>query len=499
MNAKRISNHVKNNVQETNNFSELKRLLKQYEDKIRHLETEKLREHNQGEELLSMVKRLMAQKKELIEKLSNLDTNDNNGLNHHEKRVIAETLEFHHQLDGLIKKTCSRSEDSTMVRSMAIDELDTTQRPQCDSVDIFRFQNIKLINRVLNLQVALKKREQKSKKAIELLSGLLQEPTSLFQLSDKTLHLMRKKLMTSVEGIDEQLISRKLSKRLRQSLMRVEVDIEKKFDEYELLKEFSLKDSSSEDDGFIGKRNNQSKGLIKKESIEAILRGACLPNTTEYSDVNLPSGIKMSLELAAESDIQDIDFIEEDLQFNTKALDKAISDVEILKVKKGSHVKGSKAVSKKKLKQTFNTIDLSKEKKISREINIDFTEDEMCEEIIYPIDQRLSRNSEENHNRTTSIDDGSNTDKEGSNPSSKLIFKIEREPLSEKKQDVDSSAIPQFASPKSSLYFFTSKKNEYDFSFDRSTIQVEKNLGEKLLMSTIQKNMEKENHFRMQR
>lgn len=63
MSAKRISNMIKNNVHETNNFTELKRLLRQYEEKISHLEAEKIRERNQSEELLDMVRRLMGQKR----------------------------------------------------------------------------------------------------------------------------------------------------------------------------------------------------------------------------------------------------------------------------------------------------------------------------------------------------------------------------------------------------------------------------------------------------
>jgi hypothetical protein len=499
MNAKRISNHVKNNVQETNNFSELKRLLKQYEDRIRSLEAEKLREHNQGEELLSMVKRLMAQKKELIEKLSILDNNENNGLNHQEKSVIAETLEFHQQLDGIIKKTCGRGDGPIVTSSTHQEEQNPALRPQCDSVDIFRFQNVKLVNRVLNLQAMARKRELKSKRAGELLSGLLQEPSGLFRLSDGMLRRLRGKLVTSVEGIDEQLVARKLSKRLRAALARIEVGIDKKFEDFELLKEFSLKDSSSDDDGCLGKRNNLSKGMIKQESIEAILRGACLPSLTEYTDTNLPSGIKMSLELGADQEVQEIDLIEGDIEFNTKALDQAEAEVQLLKVKRGTKTKQPKNRSLNKKNKNKTTIDLSKEKNNNHEIHIDFSEDELCEMIGQPNLQSSSLHASSNQDLHTVTNSETLSKKSGSSGSSKVIFKIDREPLSEKKNEPDASAFPQFASPKSSLYFFTSKKNEYDFSFDRSTIQVEKNLGEKLLMSTIQKNTEKENHFRLQR
>lgn len=499
MNAKRISNHVKNNVHETNNFSELKKLLRQYEDKIRHLEAEKLREHNQGEELLSMVKRLMAQKKELIDKLSLLDNSENTGLNNHEKKVIAETLEFHQQLDGIIKKSYSRSEDSEATRENSKSEIEPSKLPQCDSVDIFRFQNIKLINRVLQLQKSLKRRDDKSKKSSDLLSGLLQEPSCLFKLSDRVLKLLKQKLVSSVEGIDEQLISRKLAKRLRHSLQRSEVDIEKKFEDFELLKEFSLKDSSSGDEAYLGKRSNFSKGVLKNESIEAILRGACLPSTVEYNDTCLPSAIKMSLEMIQQSDSKEIDLVGEEIDFNTSALDKAEAEVEIMKVKQAFKVKLQKSKSNKKAREHRAMIDLSKEKKFEKEIKIDFSEDDMCEEIDDPSKHvTAERLSLELGDPQTGSHSPYASDS-ASSQLSKEIFKLEREPLIEKKNDTETSSIAHFASPKSSVYYFTSKKNEYEFSFDRSTIQVEKNLGERLLMSTIQKSFEKENNFRLQR
>jgi hypothetical protein len=499
MNAKRISNHVKNNVHETSNFGELKRMLKQYEDKIRHLEAEKLREHNQSEELLSMVQRLMAQKKELIEKLSHIDNNENTTLNGHEKRVIAETLEFHQQLDGIIKKSYSRSDTSAPSRTDTGREELQEERPQCDSVDIFRFQNIKLITRVLQLQQAMKTKTNKTRKTGELLSGLLQDPSCLYSLSDRVLRQLKTRLHQSVEGIEEQLISRKLSKRLRQALQRIEVDVERKSSDYELLKEFSLKESSSGEEELLGKRAPLTKGVLKQASVDAILRGAWLPTAQEYSDTNLPTSIKMSLELVAEPEVQEIDLMEGSVQFDHAALDKAAAEVEVIRVKQGSKNRKSSRASKHKAKRMIPTIDLSKDKKNNDKIQIEVSEEEFCEEI-----EELSLNQESAEARskaalTSQSGNQSKESKQTSKDSSQQYFRIEREPLSEKKNEPDASAVPQFASPKSSLYFFTSKKNEYDFSFDRSTIQVEKNLGERLLLSTIQKSQEKENKFRMQR
>ena len=37
------------------------------------------------------------------------------------------------------------------------------------------------------------------------------------------------------------------------------------------------------------------------------------------------------------------------------------------------------------------------------------------------------------------------------------------------------------------MYYFTSRKNDYEFSFDRNSVVVAKNLGESLLLKTLQK------------
>jgi hypothetical protein len=499
MNAKRISNLVKNNVHETNNFSELKRLLRQYEEKIGHLEAEKIREKNQSEELLEMVRRLMAQKKELVDKLSLLEKEELEKLNCNGKSVIAETLDLHNQLDDILKRSNSIVAHSTSLPHDQNLHKDNICKGVSDYADVFRFQNIKLINRILKMKDFLKHRDTKDSKTLSLLEALLKDPSMLFSLEDKILSKLKKKLVASVSCIDEQLISRKLTKRLLNSLQETEVEVKKKDSEYELLKEFSL-NSEPENCNCLGKRSESNKGMMNKESIETILRKSGLPCGQIYSDSPLPSPIKATLALIdCDDDCEEINLLEKSVKFNPEIVEKKSLDVEIIKVlerPKMTHQTGNKSAKKLKI---CKMIVVPESKNSNDNLQIDLTcggPEDKCNEIV-------ELNTIEDERESAQICDGQLF---GSSDRSKLsqetgqgFFKTQREPLAEKSNEPDLAAFPEIASPKSSMYYFTSKKNEYDFSFDRSAVKVEKNLGKALLMDTIQKSMQKENHFRMQR
>ena len=69
-----------------------------------------------------------------------------------------------------------------------------------------------------------------------------------------------------------------------------------------------------------------------------------------------------------------------------------------------------------------------------------------------------------------------------------------REPLVDKSRS-NSTAKLDWVSPashRSSLYYFTSKKNDQDFSFDRSAVQVSRNLGRELFLQGLSRQKQPE-------
>ena len=491
---------IKNNVHETNNFTELKRLLRQYEEKISHLEAEKIRERNQSEELLDMVRRLMGQKRELLDKLTQLEEGELSKLQYNGKSVIAETLDLHNQMDSILKRTSSHgSVNSSHPRVPQAAET-TEFCTEKENVEVFRFQNIKLINRVLCLSAVLKKRQFKVVKSESLLEGLLKDPSSLFTLSDKVLNKLRIKLTQSVSGIDEQLISRKLTKRLLDSLQSQQVTIEQKTEEFELLKEFSVNSVDENCDSCLGKRITATTGAIKQDSIDAILRAARLPCGQQYDDTSLPPAIKNSLELIdCEDDVQEIDLLDSSNYFSAKKRDTGLLCVSDMQGHLDARAKNSSRHRVGKKLKAPGMIDLSQQKNQLKSLQIDLT-DELEAEIVDEIDihKLASKSSSESKHSDAQVSQNASS-AIPSQESSKACFKINREPLAEITNQDESAANAEFASPQSSLYYFTSKKNEHDFSFDRTTFQVEKNLGEALMMDTIQKSRQKENLLRPQR
>lgn len=499
MNAKRISNLVKNNVHETNNFSELKRLLRQYEEKIGHLEAEKIRERNQSEELLEMVRRLMAQKKELLEKLTELEPEDLEKLNCNGKNVISETIDLHQQLDGLLKRSNSTGSNADLGSHNSNLQQNLNFENNQEYVEVFRFQNIKLINRILKLRDSLKNRDSKTSKTVALLEGLLNDPNLLFSLSDKLLAKLKKKLVNSVSSIDEQLISRKLTKKLLNSLQATEVEVARKDEEFELLKEFSL-NSDSQNCNCLGKRSEISKGMMKKDSIEAILRKTGLPCGQIYSDNTLPTPVKATLELIdCEDEVEEINFLNDEVNFNPEKVGHQALDVQIVNFsERNKQSKNKKKHSNKRVKKN-GLIDLSKQRPTNCDDQIDLTCGLAEGDDLDVVELHLVPNEGSSCKPPISNESSSPERSKLSQESSLGFFKMQREPLAEKSNEPDPASFPEVVSPKSSLYYFTSKKNEYDFSFDRSAVKVEKNLGKALLMETIQKSMQKENNFRMQR
>ena len=67
--AKRIENNVKLNIFEEKNVENMKKLLEEYELKIRELEVEKMKDKSRNEACQLAIKRLFEQKKNLAERL----------------------------------------------------------------------------------------------------------------------------------------------------------------------------------------------------------------------------------------------------------------------------------------------------------------------------------------------------------------------------------------------------------------------------------------------
>lgn len=459
-NARRISNHVKSNITEINNSEELRRMIRELECKVNQLEVDKIKERNQGEELIAMVTRLMAQKKELLEKLSGIESGAGGALGDEERAVVRQAFDLHQELDQILLKHQSSRKDYTECKVEEINEETfnqgtTMMKENLEELCSIRKQNSSLIFTMRKLRNNLMRKAVSKKNTERILSGLLEEPSLLANFSDYALERIKHRLQTSMRTIDEIVLTRKISKKLQKAMGRATVDI-------------NLDSIKEEEDQPNLRKRPPIRGKLLQSSIVSLLKDSDMfQEPSVMVDELLPASIRpkdeqINNELLTEQKREMIEedtnlLAEEDIAFNLGILTKSsVKEARCQELSKGS-------VSN----FTPPTSSILKERVENSQIRVS----------PFAVNEEV---------------------KCGSVDSSKNVFKIlsDREQQKEVGANSTESNKLKFATPSSrgtSMYYFTTKKNEFDFSFDRNIMPVEKHLGSALLNRCIRIDTQKEN------
>jgi ribosomal protein S18 len=460
LNVKKICNKVKSNSYETKNFEALQKLVSDYEVRIKHLEIEKLKEKNQSEELIEMIKRQAQHKKELTDKILSLE----NRVPTEVREELRETLlERSHEKEGLARILSQSSETVDHLKPVIEGQ---EREAECRQL---RRANNHFMYKISKLrsQAAAK---AKGLQGIEgLVRDLFSDQRAILSLEDVTLQKIKERCVVAVQKIDEQLISRKIQRRLNGVLRESVVQ---------------TVEEPCEDNLGLGKRGSRH-GLLCPQSIKMIMDKSCLEGPRLYEDSLLPGILARYLtEEQQAAKIQPQCTGEAIAQPPEEQTDTS----DIIEVEDNSEEEEVEVVYPRAKELVFNLGHLRNY--IYRPQRAPPAQPNQAYEGNRAGELRRSSLMQTRNAILVDADcegglpakSGMEEDRSvGSESNRGNIFQTglsaERQPLlelSNKRSD-----HLKFASPKSqgtSLYFFTSKKNDFEFSFDRSAMLVEKNL-----------------------
>lgn len=452
LNAKQIKNKVKSNSYETSNLGELKRQLREYETKIEHLEIERLKERNQNEELIDMIKKIQSQKRDLIDKLK-FQKEDSL-----QKGILEQTEKLGDEIDQILHK-------STELPAIIEDTLLTSAQKHKADLHKLRKVNHRLCYLLSKYKSKAKGFVSELKSADGFLVSILSDPRFFEKLADSTLDNLKKSFAQALESVNEQIITRRVRQRLVSSLRENPVDIV-------TTNIVSLDESQTREAGEprLGKREPRlESGYLPELSIKKLLCTEVLNSREINDEAIVPKSLRRKLNLAELSPlashresarklvdctldskpVSEVDLLEDNFDFNMGMLEDKGADLQIIESKEAwEQLSGHKSQPRARAPQS--------------EVSIIPVVEVGCEPGLEP--QKSGP---------------------GANP-------FLREPLADKTHS-NSTAKLDWVSPashKSSLYYFTSKKNEYDFSFDRSAVQIARNLGKELFLQGLSKHKE---------
>jgi hypothetical protein len=461
LNVKKICNKVKSNSYETKNFEALQKLLKDYEVRIKHLEIEKLKEKNQSEELIEMIKRQALHKKELTEKILSLE----NRVPTEVRAELRETLlERSHEKEGLARiLSQSIDQESPLKQAGMGQELERECRQ-------LRRANNHFIYKISKMRAQAANKSKGSPGIEDLMREFFSGSTVFPCLEDKSLQKFKEKFVSAIQTIDEQLITRRIHRRLNGVLRDSMVE---------------TREAEPEEVCGLGKRASQP-GLLCPQSVKMILDKSSLAPPTLYKDSLLPGILERYLR-----EEQQVAILQPEIDEGLAALEpgELAEGADIIEVEDDSEEEEVEEVGGCHGELSFNLGHLRGY--IYRPPGVQATQliqtREDCRryepEILTGVGGAGSLRAEERaqgeqrFERRQGSDGCGGSETRGGN-----IFQtglsIERRPLLELSNK--RSEQVRFASPKSqdtSLYYFTSKKNDFEFSFDRTTMLVEKNLA----------------------
>ena len=481
LNARRISNHIKTNILEINSSEDLKRMIRLLESKISQLEVDRIKEKNQGEELIDMVRKLMNHKKDLLDRMSRMELEAGGKLADKDRAVVQEAVNLHEEIDMLLMKhhpsreEGKRADNFAQVKYEPEDQSEFDMKMEEDCIQLKK-QNFSLIHSVNKLRQRLIKKAQGKKKVDRMLAGLLEDTSILTSMSDQALRNIKRKLQSSIEDIDEHLITRKIAKRLTVSLGQSQVFIDVSPEE------------SQEDVAGLTKRP-PIKGRILGSSVEYIMQRAHIEATPILPDDDLlPQSLRPKF-IPVESTIYE---------------SPKMKDEEIDLLEEGSIGFEVGNLSQSQKKQDNNMVsnfnyenELLQENRVSQRVSNLCNTSACC--LIVPTNVAEGVVPNISNFEAISVPENQpvKSRSAATNSSSNTIFKLvkEREPLKDKQNALANNSTEsnkiKFATPGSkgtTMYYFTTRKNEFDFSFDKNVIAVERQIGSALLSRNIRKN-----------
>ena len=394
-----------------------------------------------------MIKKMQGQKKELLEQIKNSPKNQL------QDKFIDQTEQFGQVIEEIILKN---KENPNLMR----DQYYSSAQKDRQELKRMRRANSNLYYQMVQMKKKTTISKKKLKNMDSLVLSLLSDSQFFSKLTDTTLHLLKEKLKVALDHITEQVITREVSRRILKTLSKTEIDIK--------IPNITPQEGQENlDPSFSNLKKrppNVANGLITHRSVQKILDSAKIVNKVASDELFFPKSIKSKLEAKQEVAVQkqtetksiltnstpktiEVDLLDSEMDFNLGKLAEEDLDVEMFE-------------SKEKWQKSAEKQNSIKDKSMSGSQRISNSESKVgAPSLKVPLDKQLSNEE---------------------------VFL--REPLVDKTHS-NSTANLNFVSPgsdqKSSVYYFTSKKNEFDFSFDRSTLQVARNLGESLFLNSL--------------